>query len=196
MGKFYVSEQEIADRAALLTDMAHGLLKDGTLPTDRVILRPGRIPYLTGGYFLLNLAYKQWRIPIGHYTEIPKIAALQTAAIMRFQPFRPVDPSNVQTTAEARCNEIFACAYALGIIERQFTPNTPEKADFWLRLLDIASEANIETLEPYIVDINYDCVRPLQDYTLVVHKDDKLILNALISIFELISEKGNDLLKP
>ncbi len=147
MPNFYVSEQEISERAQLLTDIANGLLTDGVLPNDRVLLRQARIPYLARGYFLLNKAYKQWRISDGHYTELPKIAALQAAAIVRFQPFRPFYMGQAQSTAEARCNEIFACTYALAILEQTFLPDTPEKRDFWLRLLDILSEADIETLE-------------------------------------------------
>ena len=195
MAGFYVSEQEISERAELLSDIATGLLNDGILPDDRVVLRGARIPYLARGYFLLNKAYKQWRISDGHYTENPKIAALQAATIIRFQPFRPLYPTQAATITEARCNEIFALAYGLGILERDFHPDTPQKADFWLRLLDIISEADIETLEPYVVDINMRCERPLEEYTLAVHKDDKLVINSLISIFELVSDKGQQLLK-
>jgi len=192
---FYVSEREISERAQLLTDIANGLLTDGVLPNDRVVLRQARIPYMARGYFLLNKAYKQWRISPGHYTELPKIAALQAATIIRFQPFRPLHMSEANSTAEARCNEIFACTYALAILERHFLPDTPEKRDFWLRLLDILAQADIETLEPYVVDIDMQCVRPLDEYTLVIHKDDKLVINSLISIFELISDKGQQFWK-
>jgi hypothetical protein len=50
-------------------------------------------------------------------------------------------------------------------------------------------------LEPYVVDIDMQCVRPLEEYTLVIHKEDKLVINSLISIFELISEKGRQFWK-
>ncbi|MFY9763358.1 MAG: hypothetical protein WAL39_03155 [Xanthobacteraceae bacterium] len=195
MTGFYVSETEISERADLLADIAKGLFTDGIFSSDRIVLREARIPYLARGYFLLNKAYKQWRISDGHYTELPKIAALQAATIIRFQPFRLLHIGSAGNIAEARCNEIFACAYALGILECAFTPDTPIKRDFWLRLLDILSAADIETLEPYVVDINMTCVRPLDEYTLVIHKDDKLIINSLISIFELISDKGRQFWK-
>lgn len=190
MSGFYVSETDISERARLLADIAKGLLTDGILPDDRVVLREARIPYLARGYFLLNKAYKQWRISDGHYTELPKIAALQAATIIRFQPSRPLHVGEANSTGEARCNEIFACAYALAILECQFLPDTLEKRDFWLRLLDILSEADIETLEPYVADIDMKCVRPLEEYILAIHKNDKLVINSLISIFELISYKG------
>jgi hypothetical protein len=106
-----------------------------------------------------------------------------------------VSVGQASTTAEARCNEIFALTYALAILERTFLPDTSEKRDFWLRLLDIIAEADIETLEPYVVDIDMGCTRPLDEYTLVIHKDDKLVINSLISIFELISDKGQQFWK-
>jgi hypothetical protein len=80
-------------------------------------------------------------------------------------------------------------------LEREFTPDTPEKRDFWLRLLDILSQADIESLEPYVVDIDMSCVRDLEEYTLVILNEDKLIINSLISIFELISDKGQQFWK-
>lgn len=195
MAGFYVTDDEISARADLLANIAKGLFVDGIFPADRIVLREARIPYLTRGYFLLNKAYKQWRISDGHNTEFPKIAALQAATIIRFQPFRPLHIGDARSTAEARCNEIFALTYALSILECSFLPNTPQKRDFWLRLLDILAEADIETLEPYVVDIDMECVRPLDEYTLAIHKDDKLVVNSLISIFELISDKGQQFWK-
>jgi hypothetical protein len=195
LSSFYASEKEISERAILLTDIAKGLLADRVLPSDRILLREARIPYLARGYFLLNKAYKNWRISPGHFTELPKIAALQAATIIRFQPFRPLHIGGADSVAEARSNEIFACAYALSILEREFTPDTPEKRDFWLRLLDILSQADIESLEPYVVDIDMSCVRDLEEYTLVILNEDKLIINSLISIFELISDKGQQFWK-
>ena len=35
----------------------------------------------------------------------------------------------------------------------------------------------------------------LNEYTLIIHKDDKLVINSLISIFELISDKGQQFWK-
>jgi hypothetical protein len=187
---FYVSEQIVSERSNLLREIAQLMLDSGVLPPDRIILRQGRIPLLTRGYFLLNRAYKDWRIPDGHFTERPKIAAIQCMAIARFEPFTPVFPNNAVNIAEYRCNEIFACSYAMGILGKSFVPNTPEKIDFWLRLLDVISEATVETLEPYIVDVNHEIKRPLAEYTMPIHPADKLVLNSLISIFELISDKS------
>lgn len=184
---FYVSGQIVSERSDLLRDIAQVLLANGALPANRLIFRQGRIPLLTRGYFLLNSAYKDWRIRDGHFTERPKIAALQCMAITRFEPFTPIDPTNAVEVAEIRCNEIFACSYAMGILEKTLVPNTPKKIDFWLRLLDIMSEARVETLEPYIVDINHDIKRPLSEYRMQIHPADKLVLNSLISIFGLIS---------
>jgi hypothetical protein len=190
LSDFYVSEHEISERANLLRDIAIDLLAQGILPEKTLIFKEARIPLLAKGYFLLTKAYKDWRLPHGHFTEKPKIAALQAICISQFQPFFPVNPTEAQTISEARCNEIFACAYALGIIERKFEIDTPERRDFWLRLLDILSGATIETLEPFIADVNYQIKRPLPEYTLTIHKSDRLIINSLISIFELLSAKG------
>lgn len=194
MASINVSPQTIADRIRLLTEIARDLLNRGILPEGRLILREARIALAVRGYFLLNRAYKDWRIPDGHFTERPKIAALQCTTIARLQPFLPINPLNAVDVAEARCNEILACTYALSILEVEFKPNTPEKIDFFLRLLDIISKATVETIEPFLVDVNHQIERPLDEYTLAIHSGDKLVINSLISIFELISTKG-ELLK-
>ena len=162
-------------------------------------MRGGRFPYISEGYFLLNRAYKDWRMPDGHFTERPKIAALQCVTISRYQPFFPlivpVDEANIGVI---KCNEIFALSYALGILEISFKPDSNEKVDFWLRLLDVISAASCQTLEAYSVDRSFGIERPLEEYDHLItniHPDDKPIINALISIFELMSAKGASLLE-
>ena len=107
--------------------------------------------------------------------------------IARFQPFIPLDPANAKDLVEVRCNEIFALVYALGILGRRFPLDASDKADFWLRVLDIMAEATVETLDPFAADINRKAQRPLEDYVLALHRRDKLMINSLISIFEVVS---------
>ncbi len=143
----------------------------------------------------MNKAYKDWRIHEGHNTEKPKIGALMAVVINRFQPFLPLNTSNILTTAEGRCNEIYALTYALSIIEKPFLPDTPERLDFWHRVLEIITGSSAGTLEPYFQDVRFQIPRPLEQYTIAIHPQDKLSINSLISIFELISNKGQGLLK-
>jgi hypothetical protein len=187
--------ERISERVQLLRDIGKGLQADGVIPVDTVVFREARLLPMVRGYFLLNEAYKGWRIENGHNTEKPKIAALQAVVIARFQPFLPINPSDARTTSEARCNEIFALAYAGAILERPFVPNSPEKLDFWMRLLEIISGSSAETLEPFYHDVAMQIDRPLNSYTIAILKKDKLAINSLISIFELISAKGIELLR-
>ena len=190
-----VSPERISERVQLLTDIGQALQTNGIIPASTVAFRENRLLPMVRGYFLLNEAYKNWRIEDSHNTEKPKIAALQAVVIARFQPFLPHDPSNARTLAEARCNEIFALTYASSILERTFDPNTPEKRDFWLRLLDIIAGSSAQTLEPFYQDVAMQIDRPLEDYTIAILTQDKVAINSLISIFELISGKGAELLK-
>ncbi|MGZ8372354.1 MAG: hypothetical protein ACXW3G_05645, partial [Rhodoplanes sp.] len=57
--------------------------------------------------------------------------------------------------------------------------------------LDIMTEATVETLAPFIADINRQAERPLEDYALTLHARDKLVVNSLISIFELVSNSNS-----
>ncbi|HEX5845429.1 MAG: hypothetical protein ACXWU5_08600 [Rhodoplanes sp.] len=191
MSPFYASEKAVTERANLLREVAHELLDSGVLPADRIVLREPRIRLLTQGYFLLNKAYKDWRIPEGHANELIRIAALHAVTIVRFQPFMPLDPANAQDLAEARCNEIFALVYALGTLGCKLALDGSGKVDFWLRVLDIMTEATVETLAPFIADINRQAERPLEDYALTLHARDKLVVNSLISIFELVSNSNS-----
>jgi hypothetical protein len=122
-----------------------------------------RFPLISEGYFLLNQAYKGWRLPDGHFTKHPKIAALQCVVISRLQPFFPLQfPVDQMEVGAIKCNEIFACSYALGILERDLRPDTPEKIDFGFSISS-------------------------------VHERDKPAINGLICVFELLSEKGDGL---
>lgn len=194
MSDFYVSETEISERIELLSDIARSLQTAGIVPKT-VVFREARIAPMVRGYFLLNKAYKLWRIHPEHNTEKPKIGALTAVVINRFQPFLPLKPANVLTTPEARCNEIYALTYALSIIEKPFQPDTPEKLDFWHRVLEIITGSSVVTLEPYFQDVKFQISRKLSEYTLAIQPQDKLAINSLISIFELISIKGVELLK-
>ncbi len=195
VGSGISTPERIAERVDLLADIGRALQTDGILPAKTIIFRENRLRPMVRGYFLFNEAYKNWRIEDGHNTEKPKIAALQAVVIARFQPFLPIDPSNAETLAEARCNEIFALAYAGSILERTFDPNTREKRDFWLRLLDIIAGSSAQTLEPYYQDVAMQIERPLEDYTVAILPQDRVAINSIISIFELISAKGAELLK-
>lgn len=194
MSQFYVTEKAIARRATLLRDVARELLDSGTMPPHRIILREPRIRLLTEGYFLLNKAYKDWRIPEGHSNEKVRIAALQALTITQFQPFVPVDLTDARDLAEARCNEIFALVYALAMMDVTIELGNSDRTDLWLRILDILADATVETLEPFIADINRGTTRPLEDYTLAIHRRDALVINSLISIFELIAAMRDPLL--
>jgi hypothetical protein len=198
LAAFYVSEETIVERGKLLLSLARNLLSSGVIPQDAVELAEHRFPLISEGYFLLNKAYKGWRIHNGHYTERPKIAAIQTVVISRLQPFfpkkLPVDQTNV---AVIKCNEILGFTYALGILERDFHPDSPQKIDFWLRVLDIISGSSAETIEPYIQDKKFQINRTLDSYEAsmgTVNERDKPAINSLICIFELISDKAKHLL--
>jgi hypothetical protein len=187
MSTFYISDRAIEERISILQETARALLVTGTLPAGRLVLREDRIATLTRGYFLLNKAYKDWRIRAGQSNEPVRIAALQAMTIARFQPFMPVDPAGARDLAELRCNEIFALTYALGMLKRNLFVNGLNCDDFWLRVLDIIAAARVETLAPFIDDLNRKISRPLEDYALVIHPHDKLVINSLVSIFELVA---------
>jgi hypothetical protein len=179
----------IAERATFLRDIANDLFAGGVFDEKKILLRGGRLPLLAQAYFILNECYKNWRIAPGHFTEIPKIAALQSLAILTLEPFRPIDNTNVVTVAEARCNEIFALAAAGAVLGFPINPDVSVKRDFWLRLLDILSSAQCQTLEPFRVDANMQLLLSMEHYYRTVNELDKPIINCLICIFELLSDK-------
>jgi hypothetical protein len=190
---FYASARTISERTELLLEHARELLATNSIPSDRVEFAEHRIRLASEGYFLFNRAYKDWRMPDGHFTELPKVAALQAVVISRLQPFFPTKlPVDEADVGVVKCNEIFAFSYGMGIIERSFNPDTPEKIDFWLRLLDVITSSSCETIEPYIVDKRLEIERPLKDYPMNAVLDrDKPALSSLMCIFELLSEKGD-----
>lgn len=197
MNKFHVPDGTIPERTALLLSYAQELVANGTLPLDVVDMREGRFKNISEGYFLLNNAYKGWRIPDGHRTELPKIAALQCVTISRYQPFFPlVHPVDELDLVAAKPNEVFAALYALGILEINFKPDTLEKQDFWLRLLDVISSTFSQTLEPYQQDKSFKIDQPFEYYLDLIksiHQEDKPAISALICIFELMSKKRETL---
>jgi hypothetical protein len=187
--------ERVSQRAQLLLEHAKDMVSAGTLPADLVDMREYRFKNISEGYFLLNEAYKSWRISDGHNTERPKIAALQCVAIARYQPFFPlVHPVNEADPAAAKPNEMFALSYALGILEIDFVPNSPARRDFWLRLLDVISSASAQTLEGYSNDQTHQIDQPLENYVRQmrekkIHPDDRAAISSLICIFELLSAK-------
>lgn len=170
------------EREEFLQEIAIELMNT-VFQDDTIILRLPRIKLVAKGYFILNACYKNWRIEEGHYTQEPKIAAIQCMSIATFEPFRPVNPTDVKTVAEARSNEIYALACAAAILEIQIDGNV--KHDFYLRLLDVLSSCRSETLESYVVDVGLQINRPLIGYVGDVHANDKFGLDSLITIFEL-----------
>jgi len=176
-------------RIQFFQEIAEESFINGIFPEDIILLRRSRIPLVVRGYFILNQCYKNWRIKDQHWTEVPKIAALQSIAIMTFEPFRPLHLDNVTTVAEAKCNEMYAVHCAAAILGVPINPEISVKRDFWLRLLDVLTDARCQTLEPFRIDINLQISRPDSDYHRVIHDIDRPVINSLISIFELLSDK-------
>src|SRR5262249_4403967 len=117
--------------------------------------------------------------------------------ISRLQPFFPSKlPVDDMDIGVIKCNEIFAFSYAMGILERSFKPDTPEKIDFWLRLLDVITSTKCETIEPYIQDKRLQISRPLSEYSasMSVLDVDKPGINSLMCIFELLSAKRAEII--
>jgi hypothetical protein len=181
--------RRLEERAAFLADIAEGLVKPSILSGDLIVLRLARIPYVARAYFILNESYKAWRIEDNHYTEHPKIAALTSMAIMTILPFRPMHPENVKTVGEARCNEIYALNCAAAILGVPIDPEGNVKQDFWLRLMDILNDTRSHTLDPFVFEVNNGKERPIAAYTHQIHAEDRLALNSLISIFEILCDK-------
>lgn len=178
-----------AERITFFQQIADEAVSGGVFPEDKIILRGKRIPLMVDAYFILNSCYKSWRIQQGHNTEVPKIAALQSLAIMTFQPFRALTPHDVTSVAEARCNEMYALNCAAAILGVPIEPSVSVKRDFWLRLMDVLSEAQCHTLELFRTDVNYDIKRPRSDYYRTILDFDKPTINSLICIFELLGDK-------
>lgn len=176
------------ERAALLVDIARDLQDSGALPRDRIVLREARIAYAVHAYFVLNDAYHRWRIEDGHNTQPAKIAALQCLCIIRFVPFRLLEPDNAETVAEAKCNEIFCMAIAAALLGIEIRELTTEKRDQYLRILDLLTAFECETIEPVIQATNYQIKRERNEYNLAILEADKPKIDAIITIFELLME--------
>jgi hypothetical protein len=189
LAPFYVSDAEIDERAGFLNEVAETLFAGGAFSHDRILYKAGRIPYLTRGYYLLNEAFKVWRMEPDHRTEPYKVAALLSMSIATFQPVVPIFAADAQTRTEARPNELYALACASVVLGTTINPNDPETRDFWLRILDILKDAVSATIEPYRVDVGLESARPLSDYKLVLQDVDKPKINALVCLFELIGGK-------
>jgi hypothetical protein len=183
-------EERAGERADFLLEIALDLMNSGIIPDNAVILRKPRLKLASEAYYILSDAYKLERIKKGHYTEEPKMAALSMISIMQFQPFLPLDFNNVETRAVGFANETFSITVALAMIGKVLDQSKPSGRDFWLRLIDIASEVGCETLQPFIVDINLQISdRARADYVTTIHPKDWLSINSLISIMELLSGK-------
>ncbi len=179
----FPSDEIVTERFNLLRDIALTLVGDGVI-SNSILVRTNRIKLATEGYFLLNHAYKKWRINDGHRTEPPKIAALTCMSLAVFQPMLPIDPSNAETVLEARCNEIYSLACAATFLGIPFKPN---ESNFYLRVLDVLSETDCDTLEVYRVDKDMQNNRVLGSYDLSVLDRDKQSMNSLISLFEALA---------
>ena len=182
-----VDSARLSERADFLLKIAADLQSSGILPSSKIILSQPRLVLAAKAYFLLNDAFKRWRIHEGHFTETPKIAALQAFTLMKFLPFIPIYPDNATELGEGRPNEIFSVYFASAILGVEI--NTVVKKDFLYRLLDILSVCSSETLEPVIVDINFKIFKKPGDYKLKIHREDEFPINCLISIFELLADK-------
>jgi hypothetical protein len=178
------------ERAEFLIGIANDLQSSGALPSTSIILRLERVKLATHAYFILNDAYHRWRIEEGHFTQPPKIAALQSLCIMRVQPFRLAHPANATTIAEARSNEIFSLAAAGAILQVNVGTLTAARIDQWLRILDILSRVNCETIEQVIATVNMQIKRDRHDYSLSILEQDKPHIDVLITIFELLRDNA------
>ena len=178
----FPSKKTIGGRAEYLRGIGHSLIDDGVLSDKSLIFRTNRVTILTDAYFLLNEAYKGWRISKGHHTQPPKIAALTCMAIATLQPFLPKNPETAKTFQQARGNEIYALACASAIMGITLHSG---KRDIYLRLLDVLSQCNCHTVEPLIVDRATENNRELSTYKLKMLDKDKFQIDCLITIFEM-----------
>ncbi|MFT3673611.1 hypothetical protein [Aestuariivirga sp.] len=184
----FPSDEEIRARENLLREIADELISTGVISDKGVIFRSNLLKSVAESYFLLNDAYKRWRIVDGHRTHPAKAAALTCLVIARLQPFLPRDPNNARTLQQARANEIYALACA-GVFLG--TDLKGHRIDVYLRLTDVLAAYSCETIEPYIVDRSVDNNRELSTYELKILEQDKLPINTLITIFEFASEPQN-----
>jgi hypothetical protein len=178
----FPSGDSITKRAKFLRTIGDSIITKKVISDKNVIFKTNKIKLVTEGYFLLNEAYKKWRIKNNHNTQAPKIAALTCMAIGTFQPFVPTNPANAKTIQQARCNEIYALACASVIIGM---PLLKDKKDIYFRLLDVLSKCDSETIQPYLLDKSLSNDRELKTYKFEIHETDKLQIDSLITIFEM-----------
>jgi len=76
-------------------------------------------------------------------------------------------------------------AALLGIEIRELTT---EKRDQYLRILDLLTAFECETIEPVIQATNYQIKRERNEYNLAILEADKPKIDAIITIFELLME--------
>jgi hypothetical protein len=186
---FNFDAREASERADVLKEIADDLISSGRLPDDEIIFREKRIHLIVNAYFILNHAYKKWRIDDGHFTQNEKIAALFSVAIMTFKPFRPLDPEKVTTRAQLKANEIYALELASVIINASLRPNPDVSSNSMRRIMDILSGIYSQTLEAYVQDVNYQCAKKTTEYDLDFHESDKLPVDSLITIYELLPKR-------
>lgn len=184
-----VDARRFEERREFLTRIGEEFLKPSIYRGELIVFRIGRMKALTEAYFILNESYKAWRIVAGHNTEEPKIAALTCAAIIKIVPFRPQTLNMAKTVGEFKCNEIYALNCAAAILGVSLGLDKDFKPDFWLRLLDILSDARCHTLDNFVADVNGGKQNSLESYVRDVDPRDHLEINSLITIFELLCDK-------
>lgn len=178
------------ERYDFLMEIANDLQDADVLPRSAIVLRGARLKLATHSYFVLNDAYHRWRIEDGHYTQPPKIVALQCLCVLRMQPFLPLDFRDVHSVAEARANEIFCLAYACAVLGVDMNELSVDSKDRWLRILDILNRSNCETIELVVETANQRIIRKRNEYHLAIIDSDKAYIDALITIFELLSDNA------
>jgi hypothetical protein len=180
-----------SERAGYYTQIAHDLQTLGVLPPERIYLRPERVKVAVRAYFILNEAYHKWRIEDGHNTLAPKIAALQCMCFVEIEPFGLLEPNNAQTIGEARANAIYALACACSILGVKANDVQGQNKDQWLRILDVLRMCRCDTIQMFIEDINMSIQKTFDEYDLKIVESDKFNINTLITIFELLSQRGD-----
>lgn len=132
---------------------------------------------LSRTYFLLNRMYKDSRIKNGHYTKLPKRAALKMASVMAIRPF--THPENQKNRALFFLNPLFALTIGYSVIGHEFAvlgKAHAERLSFFLDSLRFPSLENffLEEGKPNID--HYD-----QNLT----NDERTQIETLIAICEL-----------
>jgi hypothetical protein len=98
---------------------------------------------------------------------------------------------DAQSVAEARCNEIFALAAATAALGIKIADLQAKNHDRWLRMLDILSRSECETIEPVIIDVNSSIDRDVEDYNIQILERDYQTIDSLITIFEFMEMSVN-----